>query len=194
MLDTALKFLAGEVNAHLLKRTGSSLGQVSLGPVVDDSGKWVIAPNTVALTLVQVEQEPSLRNVPGERVQIGATLVLQPAPLKLNAVVLFAASFADYAQALRQLSHVLIFFQSHPVFEADAHAGLPPPIERLAVELVSHTPEQLNQLWSMLGSKHLPSVAYRLRLVVLQDSEPAATGAPITTIDAALVHRALVDR
>ena len=189
MLDAALKFVAGEVNAHLLKRTGSSFGPVSLGPVVDDSGKWVIAPNTLQLTLVNVEQEPTLRNVPPERVQVGATLVLQPAALRLNTVVLFSASFSDYAQALRQLSHVLIFFQSHPVFQAELHAALPPPIERLTAELISHTPEQLNQLWTMLGGKHLPSVAYRLRLVVLQDSEPASTGAPITTIDAALVHK-----
>ena len=70
MLDAALKFIAAQVNAHLLKRTGSALGQVSLGPVVDDAGKWVVAPNTVQLTLVNVEQEPTLRNVPGERVQI----------------------------------------------------------------------------------------------------------------------------
>ena len=189
MLDAALKFIAAQVNAHLLKRTGSALGQVSLGPVVDDAGKWVVAPNTVQLTLVNVEQEPTLRNVPGERVQIGATLVLQPAPLKLNATVLFSASFADYAQALRQLSHVLIFFQSHPLFAADSDAGLPPPLERLSAELVSHTPEQLNQMWTMLGAKHLPSVAYRLRLVVLQDSEPLSTGAPITSVDAALGQR-----
>lgn len=189
MLDAALKFVAGEVNAHMLKRTGSSLGQVSLGPVVDDSGKWVIAPNTVQMTLVNLDQEPTLRNVPPERVQVGATLVVQPAPLKLNVTVLFSASFADYAQALRQLSHVLIFFQSHPVFQFDTHAGLPPPIERLTVELISQTPEQLNQLWTMLGGKHLPSAAYRLRLVVLQDSEPASTGAPIRAIDTALVQK-----
>ena len=178
MLDAALKFVAGEVNAHMLKRTGSSLGQVSLGPVVDDSGKWVIAPNTVQMTLVNLDQEPTLRNVPPERVQVGATLVVQPAPLKLNVTVLFSASFADYAQALRQLSHVLIFFQSHPVFQFDTHAGLPPPIERLTVELISQTP-----------GKHLPSAAYRLRLVVLQDSEPASTGAPIRAIDTALVQK-----
>jgi hypothetical protein len=189
MLDAALKFVATEVNAHLLKRTGSLLGQVALGPVVDDTGKWVIAANTVQLTLVQVEHEHTLRNTPPERVQVGATLVLKPAPLKLNALVLFSASFANYEQALRQLSHVLTFFHVHPVFDAAEHAGLPQGLERMAVELVTYTPEQLNQLWSTLGSKHLPSAFYRLRMIMLQDSEPASTGAPITTIDAELLHR-----
>jgi hypothetical protein len=37
-------------------------------------------------------------------------------------------------------------------------------------------------MWACIGAKHLPSVVYRLRLVMLQDTEPSATGAPITTI------------
>lgn len=190
MLDLALRFVAQQVNAHLLKRTGSALGPVAVGPVVDDTGKWVVAPNTVQLTLVHLEQEPSFRNAPQERVQVGSALVLQPPPMKLNAVVLFAASFASYEQALRQLSLVLGFFHARPVFDAAEQPGLPPGVERLAVELVGYGPEQLNQLWSTLGAKHLPSVVYRLRMVVLADeAEPAVAGPPITTVQAELLHR-----
>ena len=29
----------------------------------------------------------------------------------------------------------------------------------------------MNQMWACLGAKHLPSVVYRLRMVVLQDQE-----------------------
>jgi hypothetical protein len=44
-------------------------------------------------------------------------------------------------------------------------------------------------MWACLGAKHLPSVVYRLRMVVLQDVEPLATGAPITVIDTQLVGK-----
>jgi hypothetical protein len=44
-------------------------------------------------------------------------------------------------------------------------------------------------MWACLGAKHLPSVVYRLRMVVLQDVEPAGTGMPITTIATTLQGR-----
>ena len=45
---------------------------------------------------------------------------------------------------------------------------------------------KLNQIWAYMGSKYLPSVAYRVRMVVLQDIEPQDIAKPITTITANL--------
>ncbi len=44
-------------------------------------------------------------------------------------------------------------------------------------------------MWACLGAKHLPSVVYRLRMVLLQDTEPVGSGAPITTIETSLHGR-----
>jgi hypothetical protein len=155
---------------------------VHVGPLVDDRGNWVVTMDTLRLTLFQIDEERTLREPLPERTIVGGREVVLPPPLKLNLVLLFAGRFQQYDQALRTLSHLMAFMQARPLHTPAESPGLPAGIERLALELVSYTPEQLNQMWACIGAKHLPSVVYRLRLVMLQDTEPSATGAPITTI------------
>ena len=186
MIESALSFIASEVNAHLLKRTGTELGAVEVGPLVDERGNWVVTLDSTRLTLFQIDEERTLREQMPERTLVGGREVVLPPPLKLNLVLLFAGRFQQYGQALRTLSQILAFFQARPVFTLSDSPGLPVGVERLAVDLLSYGPEQLNQMWACLGAKHLPSVVYRLRMVVLQDVEPIATGLPITTITTTL--------
>ena len=189
VIDTALNFIADEVNAHLLKRTGSELGAVDVGPLVDDRGNWVVPLDSTRLTLFQIDEERMLREQMPERTIVGGREVVLPPPLKLNLVLLFAGRFQQYDQALRTLSQILAFFQARPVFTPSDNPGLPPGLERVALDLLSYGPEQLNQMWACLGAKHLPSVVYRLRMVVLQDVEPIGTGLPVTTIATTLHGR-----
>ena len=186
VIDTALTFLAAEVNAHLLKRSGSELGAVGIGPVADDRGLWTVPQDTVRLTLFQIDEERTTREQLPERTLLGGREVTLPPPLKLNLVLLFAGRFQQYDQALRTLSLILTFFQARPLFTPASSPALPEGVERLAMDLLSYGPEQLNQMWACLGAKHLPSVIYRLRMVVLQDVEPLGTGVPITVIETSL--------
>ena len=189
MLDLALKFLVKELDTYLLSRTGSAFGEAEIGRLVDDSGKWAIKEDHLGAALINVEEERTLKNQRPETVFInGANVVLEPA-LKINLSVLFAANFQRYDHALHYLSHVLTFFQAHPSFTQDRYPDLDPQIERLNVELQSLGYEQLNQLWAYLGGKYLPSVVYRVRMVVLQDAEPAAVQPPVTAIDARIHSR-----
>jgi hypothetical protein len=183
MLDVAVNFLAAEFNAYLMRRLGSaSLGRVVPGGVVDDKGALAIETGTVALCLVNIEEERTLREqVPARLFRSGRELLLQP-ELKLNLTLLFAARMVDYPTTLRALSHVLTFFQSHPAFCAEEHPGLDPRIDRLTMEMLSVTPETLNQLWASIGAKYQPSVLYRARLLSIQDQEPFASGPPIHDI------------
>lgn len=184
MLDVALKFLAKELNAFLLGRTGSTFGQAEIGRLVDDMGKWAVKEDHIGVALINVEEERTVRAQRPETVLVnGSQVVLEP-PLKLNLHVLFAAHFQRYDHALHYLSHVLTFFQARPSFTQDRYPDLDPMIERLNVELMTLGYEQLNQLWAYIGGKHLPSAVYKVRLVALQDVEPAAIQPPITSIDA----------
>lgn len=187
VIDAALKFLTDQVNAQLLRRTGASLSEAEPGPLVDDKGAWVQPVNSLRLALFQIDEERSLREQLPSRVLVGGREVVMPPPLKLNLVVVLAARFQQYDQALRTLSLVLTYFQSHPLFTPADSPGLPTGIDRLAVELQSYGPEQLNQMWTCFGAKHLPAIVYRLRMVVLQDDEPSGTGQPITSI-ATVLH------
>lgn len=181
MIDVALKFLQTELNSYLLVRTASSFGEVELGRPVDETGKWAITEDHVGTSLLSLEEERTLRSQMPETSYVGGrNIVLEP-DLKLNLHVLYAAYFRQYEQALKQLSYVLTFFQSHSGFTPERYPGLDPRIQKLTVELLSLTYEQLNQIWAFLGGKHLPSVVYRVRMVVMQDVEPGGVEPPITT-------------
>lgn len=195
MLDIAVSFLADELNTYLRKR-GALTGPQDLvlpSSLVNDKGEWTLPEGNVGLTLVNIEEERILREQLPDRVYLnGSNVVLQPA-LKLNLIVLFAARFTPnttgYKSSLNFLSHVFTFFQANPTFSSDNSPGLNGNIEKLNVELLSYTPEQLNQTWAYLGSKYLPSAIYRVRMVLLQDIEPMEISRPITTINAEVTVR-----
>lgn len=186
MLDVALHFLTDELNAYLVARgavkDSDEIGKVEVGRLVDDAGKWAIKDDHVGATLIHLEEERVLRGqLPETVLGPGGKHVVREPKLKLNLAVLFAARFQKYDEALRSLSLVLTYFQSHPTFTADAFPGLDPRIERLTVELQSLSFEQLNQVWAYLGAKHLPSVIYKVRMVALQDVA-STIQQPLTTI------------
>jgi hypothetical protein len=182
MLDVAVNFLTKELNAYLLARTGGTFGSALLSRIANDTGKWAIPDDQIGVALVSVEEERALKSQLPQVVYTDGRHVVREPELKVNLHLLFAANFKQYDQGLRQLSHLLTFFQAHTLFTRERYAGLDPRIEKLGVDLISLSFEQLNQLWAFVGAKQLPSALYRVRLVALQDAEPATIQPPITTI------------
>ena len=185
MIDVALKFLVAELNGFLFARTGVA-GAADLSRVVDDTGKIAIPGSSIGIALINIDEERVLKSHLPTTVLIDGKQVLLEPELKLNLTILIGANYTKYEDALRQLSWVLTFFQAHPGFTRDRFPALDPRIERFTTELSSLTFDQLNQLWSCNGGRQLPSVVYRLRLVAVQDIEPASIQPPVTEISAAL--------
>lgn len=100
---------------------------------------------------------------------------------------MFAANFKLYDQALKYLSHIIVYFQAHRVFTPDQYPSLVNSdgnnIERLVVELQRLNYDQLNQIWAYIGGKQLPSVIYKIKLVSLQDPVPTTIKPPIQIIN-----------
>ena len=189
MLDTAVKFLAGEVNVYLKRRTASDLVRVVPGSVVDDNGKWAVADGSIGLSVVNVEEERVVRSQAPDRVLLDGNLVSVQPGLRINLQLLFASRHNNYEHALRYLSYVLMFFQAHPSFTPEEYPALDPDLRKLSLELLNYGPEQLNQLWTYLGAKYLPSVVYRMRMAVLQDTEPMDVGPPVTAVETVIHGR-----
>ena len=110
-----------------------------------------------------------------DRVQLadGTTQRTQP-PIHLNLYLLFAARFKDYEQALRSLSLVLQFFQSHRVLDHNNAPGLSARVEKIVMELVTLPLGEVHNLWGMLRVPYQPSLLYKARLFVYQDEEGSA--------------------
>ena len=182
MIDGALTFLATELNSYIRRLIPSVEDPVQLGPVVNDDGKYVVGDRWLRMSLIAIEEERIFRSQTPDYVYVdGQHLVLEP-ELKLNLTVLIAARDITYQNSLSYISKTLLFFQAHSSFSSEVYAGLDPAIGKLNVELLSLSFEQLNQAWAFIGAKQLPSLFYKIRMVVLQERSADRIQPPITTI------------
>ena len=185
MLDIALKFLKDELNTFLLTQTGSDLISIELSKLVDEAGKYAVSEDKIAASIINIEEDRIFKaQVPEHIYKNGQQIILEP-ELKLNLYVMFAANFqkTNYDQALKYISYILTYFQSHPAFTSVEYPTLDPRIQKLTVELQSLNYEQLNQIWAFIGGKQLPSVIYKVRLVSLQQTTPTAIQPPAAALD-----------
>ncbi|MBN8489560.1 MAG: DUF4255 domain-containing protein [Burkholderiales bacterium] len=127
MFDAVLRFLADEVNAFMLRRTGDS-EQVRMVPsrLVNEQGNPVVADGSLAISLFQIEEERALREPLPERVVQQGRELQRPPPLRLNLLVVVAARVAAYDVALARLALAVRCFHAKPVHTPADSPGLPP--------------------------------------------------------------------
>jgi hypothetical protein len=175
VIDTAIKFLTTQLNNHLSLH--EEVAEYFCGPLHAGDGK---TPDTPVVSLIAVEEERTTREQQPQTKTDLTTALTQSPPVKLNLHVVFAVPVKQpasdpaslektYLQSLRSISLVIAFFQSRPRFTAQEHAELATAgIDRLCMDLLTLTTEQLNQLWSYMGTRYMPSAVYRVRMLCLQ--------------------------
>ena len=192
MIDRALAVLAGQLDEALRLRFSNSTAVAALGTAPDLSreGAGAVPAQPVTLTLVRIEEDRTARmQVTVRRRTDEALEELQP-DVKLHLYLLVTAAAKDYADSLRYLAAVVGYFQARPVFD---HANTPildAGIDKLSVELFTQSFEEQNHLWGMLALRYVPSVLYRVRLVVIQESVVSAINRPITEVQVTEVSQA----
>lgn len=187
MIRTALEFVKKEVEAYIVAREQDP--NYTLGNVVDL--KSIVLPNGtinvtdtthVTVMLVGIDEERREGKRPHYLPTDDKSFFRLNPPVELDLFVLFVAHNKDYETALRDLSDVVGFFQANPVFDATKYpalnASVSKPdekpwqlIERLSFMLHSLTFEQQNNLWAMLGSKYIPSVVYRMKMLTFFETK-----------------------
>ncbi|WP_262248807.1 DUF4255 domain-containing protein [Parapedobacter soli] len=121
----------------------------------------------IIISLVNIEETRLARNQQYV-VEVDGNLLAKNPPIHLNLSLLFTAHGTGYANNLQNLQEVIAFFQKYPTFTAADIPGLAEDrIERLTIEMVTLSLEQLQQLWSMLGGKYRPSVLYKMRMLTI---------------------------
>jgi hypothetical protein len=191
MLDIALKFLCEELNGFFRSNAGLDAAKANLRSVLDADGKYAVEINSIGASIINIEEERVVKTHLPQRAYLNGQHAISEPDLKLNLYILFAANFGPkvYDQALKYLSFILRYFQSHPAFTPDEFSGLDSRIEKLALELVSTNFEQWNQIWGCNGGKQLPSLIYKARMLVIQPETPTSVRPPLATIGATL-HKA----
>ncbi|MFN8303920.1 MAG: DUF4255 domain-containing protein [Saprospiraceae bacterium] len=200
MIKHALEFLRSELDIYIKSLPGHNDPKyVTLGNVaLMDSDNNDALRNTLLLTLVNVEEESTLKNIKVMHKQANGATRFENPPVHLNLYILVSANFPDnYDNALIRLSQAIRFFQGKRLFNLQNAVGNslkikatdPDEPERLDIQemeivldLYTMTFEQINHLWGSLGGKQIPFAMYKARLVKLREPHFTGDAPPIEII------------
>ena len=134
----------------------------------------------IIITLVNIEEESSLKNgLHYRRTPVGGIEYENP-PVYLNLYLLFTANFpTKYENALVGLGKIIRFFQGQNTFSINQNGEE----IKLTLDLYTMTFEQINHLWGSLGGKQIPFVMYKARLVIINDRRRLGTGRVIEKVE-----------
>jgi len=181
-----MEILKDEIQGYLKSLSGSpgsTEGNIMLSNMLKSGGEVAIDLNNLGMALVNIEEERVLKSQESITRSLDDRFVKMNPEIKLNLYVLIAAHFSDYSSGLKMLSAAISFLQGKNVFTPTNTPAMNGTIEKLIVELYSMNFEQQNHLWGSLGSKFLPSVLYKVRLVAIQEKLPHYEPVPIREID-----------
>jgi len=176
-------------------RTGSpTVDRVFLTSVATEGGGVVIPDKSVGVSLINIEEDRVYKDQKTTIINNQGNVEHLNPEIKLNLYILISANFQntddndssdDYVEGLKQLSLIISFFQARNVFTPENSpkmADYDPNLKKLVVELYSYSFEQLYNFWSVVGTKYLPSVLYKVRMITFQEREFFDSTIPIEKI------------
>ena len=207
MFKTALQLIVEAFNAHMSlnhKMGGTNIvlgnaGYLDVASKGDLVSETETLKNKLVLSLINIEQERLLKNLPRlKESSIGKTYKNPPA--YFNLFVLITANYGHgpegYAGGLQALSYLTAFFQAKqsfalrnfPAIVKDRDMSKYVDLE-IELELVNTSLEEVYHLWGVLGGKILPSVMYRVRLVPIEEDLNVSPVGEITQIESEVKHK-----
>jgi hypothetical protein len=204
MIDHALTIVRNELERHLATFGGNAphadLGNP--GEVAANPANGAVR-NKVLLSVVNIQEERTLKNVPTfVRDDVSLRVRYENPPTFLNLAVLVTATHINYTDALRALSRSLLFFQFRSVF---THENVDPqslidggPLNdldrlvefKLIFNLWSPSMEEVNDMWGMLGGKQFPFALFSMRMLELKFQATQREAGLITEVVSGFSHKA----
>ncbi len=175
MIHKVLPVVTSELNDYFVRKFSlpAKPPSVLLSELVNLDGSVAVeGKNIVIATLINVEQERTNLNMP-----LSKTGRMNP-PINIILHVLFSAYFpstggsstTSYTHAMAFLSAVIGFFQGKQVFTPQNTPGLElGTVEKVTMEIVNLDLRELSNFWTAVGSKHLPSVLYKMRMLSISE-------------------------
>jgi hypothetical protein len=194
MIGRVLVFLRGRLNDYLRAELGGGIDDPAVDKVVfldgDKMEPLTFQEGAVSEVLINVEEDRLLRAADpyARATEDGRPLRVQP-DIRLSLHLLFIARFKQYDRAWDHLAKIIECLQTTRVFDRASSPDLPDGVDRLTVELVTQGFAEQNDVWNALRTTYHPSIAYRVRMVVLRDAKPA-TQDQVTQPVAVIVRKA----
>lgn len=186
MIYEVLNFLRQNLDAYI------NNGRAAAEPVMVLSNPWSNTDSSKnfsflnSLSLINVEEDRIFKSQGYQYIRKDQERFIQKEPdIKLNLYVLFSAYNKNYEDALKITSKVVSYFQMNPVFQKERNperiTSLPDGVDKIIVELFSASFEQQNQIWASLSTGYLPSVIYKVRMLII-DTDPTKDQAEVPAI------------
>lgn len=170
MIYETLSCFAGELNEFFRVKLRITEDKVVVSAIAKQDGAIAIqAENKLVLTLISLEKEPAGDLSKGDLPNAGSKSFssFNQSPLFLSMQVLCSAYFENnYMDGLKLLAMTISFLHQKPVFTAANTPSLDPAIDKLTFDIDAVSIEQQSNIWAMLGARHMPSVLYKIQMLV----------------------------
>lgn len=158
--------------------------------VINDGDEFLASKSPIILSIVNIEEDASLKNIPTYINDPNDTTNVLRYNMPTQYLILsllfssYNKDFSNYLVGLEKLKTIISYFQQHNSFyyktddsemiELATYAAKTDLEQanytKITTEFVSLNREQLNQMWSYLGSKYMPSVLYKMKLYTIQST------------------------
>jgi hypothetical protein len=177
MIDKTLDFIRAQLNSYLQAKLSLLpnedaiiLSNVSqLNESQPNSGGDDNDPQNAFLSLINIEEDRISKSPENFVRSFDGSIVYKNPKVFLNLYILFAVNLSTYTESLKRLSYIIQFFQHQNVFTPLTSPSIPDGVEELIVDLMSLSYQDLNNLWGILGSRYLPSVMYKMRMIGINE-------------------------
>ncbi len=175
MLFEVIQIITEQVNAYL-EECGLTKSVVAenIGLLETQDDKAENLADKVALSLLNLQEESTLKNVPNHYYE-NNKIVYRNSIINLNLFLLFSANRSSYSKSLKDISKIIEFFQgkklfnqSNTIFDRNAVAMIEVDNFCFTIELYTPTFEELNYIWGTLGGRQLPSALYRVSMIQIE--------------------------
>jgi hypothetical protein len=186
-IQTTLELIRQKLNEFFRNAEASAPNEedwVILSNIVNHEGQlYEPTKNKVVMFLANIQHETIISTYSRTTPVKGDQYAIVAPPLYINLFVMFFANFYDnnYTEGLGMISRTISFFQQNTWFTHENLPGLDPIIDKLTFEMHNLDMTGLNYLMGLVGTKYLPSVYYKVRLIpfdseAIQGQVPAAQG------------------
>lgn len=187
MIDQALDFICKQVDAYLRIKldVSDSNAFIQLGNIAwhdSESASGTAGDKSNAfISLVNIEED-RISKSPQNYVRKDSAILYKNPKIFLNLYLLFSVNLSSYTESLKRLSYIIQFFQYQNVFTPLTSPSLPAGINELIFDLMTLSYQDLNNMWGIMGSKYLPSVMYKMRLININEDFLQGEGSLVTDI------------
>lgn len=174
MILACVNHIASRLNHFLKQRFDLSEDIVVVSNLVEHDGSAVSQTNNrITVFVTNIEKDTMPQQAPNYHRPGGGRTVVSSKPIYLNLYVVVAANFtgSNYPEGLKFISNTIGYFQSNSVFDHHNSPELDPGIEKLILDIENIKNHELNHLWGMYGAKYVPSVVYKVRMVVIDGDD-----------------------